>query len=119
MLINSFYKVILICLISTIIIEIFIAFIFKVRDKKDFINIILVNIITNPIVVLIPYIIYLYYGVAYRYISLLVLEILTIVVEGFIYKKVLKYNKINAYILSIILNLSSYLIGEILSKIIW
>lgn len=119
MLINSFYKVIVICLISTIIIELILALIFKVRDKKDFLNIILVNIITNPIVVVIPYIIYLYCGVTYRYISLFIFEMLTIIVEGFIYKKVLKYNKINVYVLSLILNVSSYLIGELLGKVIW
>lgn len=119
MLINSFYKVILICLIATIIIEIITAFICKVRDKKDFINIILVNIITNPIVVVIPYIIYLYYGVTYRYISLFILEVLTVITEGYIFHRVLKYNKINAYVFSMILNVSSYLIGELLGKIIW
>jgi len=119
MLINRFYEVILICLISTIIIETLVAFIFKVRNKKDFLNIILVNIITNPIVVVFPYITYLYNGIIYRNILLIILEVTVVFVEGFIYKKVLKYNKINTYLLSLILNILSYLLGNIISNIIW
>lgn len=119
MLLNKLYEIIIICLISTIIIELFISILLKVKNKKDLLNIILVNIMTNPIVVVIPYVVYLYYGIIYRHVTLLILEILTIFFEGFTYKKVLKYNKINCYILSIILNISSYLIGLIISKIIW
>jgi len=74
---------------------------------------------TNPIVVVIPYVVYLYYGIIYRYITLFILEILTVIVEGFTYKKVLKYNRINCYVLSLILNLSSYVIGIVISKILW
>lgn len=119
MLINRFYEVILICLAFTIIIEILIAFICKVRNKKDFLNIILVNIITNPIVVVFPYITYLYKGIVYRNILLIILEVAVVFIEGLIYKKVLKYNKINTYLLSLILNISSYLVGNIISNIIW
>jgi len=119
MLINRFYEVILICLACTIIIEILIALICKVRNKKDFLNILLVNIMTNPIVVVFPYITYLYKGTVYRNILLIILEVAVVFIEGFTYKKVLKYNKINKYILSSILNISSYLLGNIISNIIW
>ena len=105
------------CLVLTIIIELIIAIILKIREKKDIINIILVNIVTNPLVVSIPAYILMRYGKKNYYISLYSLEIITVIVEGLIYKKVLKYKKINPYLISLILNLSSYLIGEIINRI--
>ena len=105
------------CLICTIIIEIIIALILKIKDKNDLINIVLVNILTNPIVVSLPVYILMRYGRKNYYITFYSLEIITVLVEGFIYKKVLKYKKINPYIISLILNLGSYLIGEIINRI--
>lgn len=103
------------CLVLTIIIELVLALILGVRDKKDIINVILVNIITNPIVVLVPILIYLKFGNYYSKLTLFILEILTVIVEGLIYKKVLKYKKINWFLLSLLLNISSFLIGELIN----
>lgn len=119
MIINDLPKVMLICLLLTIIIEVLVSLVLRVQDKKDIINIILVNVLTNPSVVVFPYIIGLYYGITYRYILLIILELYAFFMEGFIYKKVLKYKKINCYLLSLILNLSSYFIGDIIGKLIW
>ena len=107
------------CLLCTIIIELSVSILLGVRNKKDIINIVLVNVVTNPIVVLFPYIIGLRYGNSPRYIVLFILEILTFIFEGCIYKKYLKYNKINSYILSLILNIMSYFIGNIINNIIY
>ena len=109
----------LITLIVTIIIEIIVAVILKVKNKKDYINIILVNIITNPIVAIVPFYINIHYGVTYRNISLVLMEIWAVVLEGYLYKKYLQYGRINGYILSFILNVSSYLIGTIINYIIY
>lgn len=117
MLINDLPLIMLRCLILTIIIEVIIGLILKIKNKKDILNIILVNIITNPIVVSIPVYINIKFGLLERNISLIILEILTLFVEGFIYKKVLNYKKINPYLISLILNMSSYLIGEIINYI--
>ena len=105
------------CLLCTIIIEVFMAFILKVRDKKDFLNIILVNVITNPIVVTVPVLMAIKYSYRTSIISLIVLEILTVFIEGLIYLKVLKYRKINPLLLSLILNASSYFIGEVINRL--
>lgn len=105
------------CLICTIIIEVIVAYILRIKDKKDISNIILVNVVTNPLVVSIPIYMMVKYNYNMRIISLIVLEILTVIVEGLIYLKVLKYKKMNPFIISIILNLSSYLIGEIINKL--
>ena len=105
------------CLLCTIIIEVVMAFILRVRDKKDYLNIMLVNIITNPIVVSLPVFIYVKYGYKEYIISLITLELLTVLTEGLIYLKVLKYKRINPILLSLILNASSYLIGEVINKL--
>ena len=98
------------CLILTILIETFFAFLLGYR-KKDLLNIILVNIVTNPIVVTIPVYFNVKYGVFERNISLAILELTTLLTEGFIYFKCLERKKINPFLLSLLLNLASYLIG--------
>ena len=115
MLISDIPFIMIRCLLLTIIIELLFSIIFKVKNKKDLLNIILVNIITNPIVVITPIYLNLKYGLVYRNISLIILEILTILIEGLCYKKVLNYKKINPFLLSIILNSLSYSIGEIIN----
>ena len=117
MLINNLPLIMLKCLILTIIIEIIIGLLLKIKNKKDILNITLVNLITNPIVVSIPVYINIKFGLLERNICLIILELLTLFIEGFIYKKVLNYKKINPYLISLILNLSSYLIGEIINYI--
>ena len=112
-------KILISSLVFTLIIELVIAKILKVKEKKDLINIVLVNIVTNPIVVLFPYVIGLYVGIKYRHISLFILELFAFLFEGLIYKKYFKYNRINPYVVSLILNLSSYLIGNIINNIIY
>lgn len=105
------------CLICTIFIEIVIGLIIGIKNKKDLLNILLVNILTNPLVVTIPIYVLVKYGYNYQIISLIILEVLTVIVEGYIYLKTLKYKKINPFIISLILNLSSYVIGEIINKL--
>lgn len=106
------------CLFFTILIELIVALILKVRDKKDIINIILVNTMTNPLLVSLT--VYITYNRIFnRILSVIILELLVVVIEGFTYKKVLKYKNINPFILSLILNASSYFIGEIINYFIY
>ena len=98
------------CLILTILIETIFAFILGYR-KKDLLNIVLVNIVTNPIVVTIPVYFNVKYGVFERNVSLAILEVTTLFTEGFIYFKCLERRIINPFLLSLLLNLASYLIG--------
>ena len=104
------------CLVLTITLEVLVGIILHVR-KKDLLNIVFANVITNPIVVVVPVYINITYGLMQRHITLLILEILTVFVEGFIYKKFNENKKNNPYKISIILNLSSYLIGLIINYI--
>ena len=117
MLMNNLPLIMCKCLILTVIIELLVGIILKIKDKKDILNIILVNIMTNPLVTSIPTLIYMKIGVFGRNVSLILLEIFAVISEGFVYKKFLNFKKINPFIFSIILNGSSFLIGEIINKL--
>ncbi len=116
--INELPLIMLICLSSTIVIELIMSLLLGMRNKKDILNVILVNIMTNPLVVSI--LMYITYNRLFNTtISIIILEILVILTEGFTYKKVLTFDKINPYVLSLILNISSYFIGGLLNNIIY
>lgn len=118
MFITDLPKVMLICLVMTIVIECGIAIILGYR-KKDLLNVLLVNLLTNPIVSTLPVYFNYYHGLKARNICLYILEVLVLIVEGFIYVKVLKRKKINGFLLSLILNASSYFLGLLLNEIIY
>ena len=116
--INELPLIMLICLSSTIVIELIMSLLLGIRNKKDILNVILVNIMTNPLVVSI--LMYITYNRLLNItISIIILEILVILTEGFTYKKVLTFDKINPYVLSLILNITSYFIGGLLNNIIY
>ena len=106
MLISDLPMMMLKCLICTIIIEVLVSVILRVKNKKDILNIIIVNIMTNPLVTSIPVFLNIQFGLLERHVGLFILEIFTVISEGLVYKKYLNYKKINPYILSIILNTS-------------
>ena len=116
--VNNIPFILIKCLLLTIIIELIMALILGVRDKKDILNVILVNIITNPIVVMSQILLYLYFGYKIEIIGVAILEILVVPIEGLIYKKVLNYKKINPILLSLILNASSLIIGGFINTFI-
>ena len=103
------------CLLSTVVIELIVALILSVRDKRDILNVILVNIITNPVVVMSQMLLYMNFGSNMEKIGIAILEVLVVLVEGLIYKKVLNYNKVNPFFLSLLLNASSFFIGELIN----
>ena len=90
----------------TIILEISLAYILKIKDKKDLLNIIIINFITN--VSLNSFIFISYMLFKKLIIHILILEITIIIIEGTFYKKKLKYKRINPYLISLILNIVSY-----------
>ena len=107
--------IMLVCLLCTIFIELLVALVLKIFDKKDLLNIVLVNILTNPFLVSLLNLVFLKLGENAKSFFEIIMEVIVFIVEGIIYKKYLKYNKLNPYLVSLILNASSYFIG---SKII-
>ena len=114
--INNIPLTMIVCLSLTILIETLLGIIIGVR-KKDIIIIVLAQVVTNPIVVTVPYLIYILFGYRYYLISIFVLEILAFLIEGIIYSTSLKFKKINPYVLSLILNICSYGFGLLMNGV--
>lgn len=96
----------------TIIIEIVLAYLLRIRKKEDFLNIIIINFITNialNIFIIISAILF-----NKIIINILLLEIFILVVEGIFYKRKLSYKKINPFLISLVLNTVSYLFSLII-----
>lgn len=99
--------------ILTLIIEYMIIKIILMK-RKVFIPVVLVNTLTNPLVVYIYNIMELY-SFAYKDIILIFLELLVVIIEGYVYKYLLEINWKKAIIISFISNIVAYLIGVLLS----
>jgi len=73
-------------LIMTLVFEVGFFLLVGKRDKKDLLLLVLVNVVTNPIVVLSNWLVVLYTSWDIR-IALLFLETFAVLAEGFYYKK--------------------------------
>ncbi len=91
-------------LILTLIVELFVVYLLGFRDKKLFLLIFTVNILTNP---LLNFIVYTYY---FTFIEILGLELLVVIVEG-AFLKYTHAKKLPYYRLAFVANASSFLIG--------
>ncbi len=103
-------------LVVTVVIEVLGSLILGVRKKKDILNVILVNVLTNPVVVISSFLVNIFGGLVLRNGVLLVLEVLVVIVEGLIYKKYLEFSKIKPFVLSGILNLVSWGLGVLINN---
>ena len=103
----------IISFVLTIIVEYIIVKLLHIR-KKVFIPVLLVNILTNPLVVYIYNIMKLY-SFVYKDIILIFLELLVIIVESHIYKYLLEINWKESLKISFISNIIAYLIGLLLN----
>ena len=105
----------LISLFLTIIIELTVSFIIGIRDKDDIKVVILVNICTNPIVVYIANCLMLFTNHFIYNIGVAILEILVVIVEFRLYKQYLKFDKLSPFVISLMNNVVSFLIGIIIN----
>ena len=105
-----------ISLIETLILELGFALFWGVRGRQDLLWVVLVNVLTNPIVV------FTYYMVRIRHVPVntgvvtLILETFAVVTEALIYQK--KARTVGrAWLFSLSVNSFSYAVGELLNKI--
>lgn len=89
-------------------------FLLGIRGKYNFLVLILVNIITNPVIVYIANLLILLGRNAILIWLIPLLEIIVVIIEGLLFKKYLDYKKMNVYLLSFIMNLLSFCIGIII-----
>lgn len=107
------------CLILTVLIECGFAFLLGIRKKSDILLILLINVITNPVVVVSSALVNFYYGSQAVTVYKFIIEFTVLAVEGITYYKLLDYRKINPFLVSLLLNSASYLSGEIINLIIY
>ena len=103
------------CLFLTLALELFGAAVLGLR-KRDLLFVILANVVTNPVLVSVTTLIFTLHGMTAYYVSLVFFEAAAVVSEGFIYKYALK-PKLNPFLLSLILNAFSALIGNVINGI--
>lgn len=117
-------------LILTEIIEIFFSFILGIRNINNYKIIILMNIITNVTLSFITYTLFSFVNINF-YIYLIIIETIVILTEKIILEKYfdfdiekiflinkIKTNNYKSFCLSLILNFSSIIFGNIISKFI-
>lgn len=97
----------------TLLFEIGFALILGLRKPKDLLLVFLVNVLTNPPLVLFLNLFSLRHEVPWYLI--LTLETAVVLTEGFLYRKRLEYTRISPFLLSFILNFISYTGGLIIS----
>ena len=107
-------------LILTIIFEEIAAVLFfRIRNRRDLLVILLVNIITNPLLVYFSLMLMYYLGIGTgRVLTYLVLEPIVIFVEFFLYRKHL-ISRNDCLIISVVLNLFSIIGGLLCQRIVF
>lgn len=106
----SFLPIMAIPLVLTILIELFVLFLLGFKDKRLYLAITLINLITNPILNIT---IFLSHNLinSFGYFYVLFLEALVVVSEYLMLKLTFKQSKIQFFRLSFVLNASSFLFG--------
>lgn len=106
----------ILCLVLTIITEGIVIFVKYGRWDYVYYSF-LCNVLTNPILNLLLCILVWALGSEIYLIALIILEIIVLIVEVYIYRILCKFTKKEALKLSLLLNISSYLIGVVIFMI--
>lgn len=112
---NLIYRLAL-ALILTIIIELAVALAAGIRGRKNMECIALVNVITNP---LFNYLLICYFFItrtAIRNEFILIAEMLIVIAEYHLLKNALRQTRSKVFILSLLMNCSSYMAGLIITS---
>ena len=102
-------------LICTLLIEAAIAWMLGVRKQKDLGIVLLANLLTNPVVSVLPTAAAFYLGYKAFGLVTAAAEAGAVLTEGLVYGKLLSFRRIHPMLLSFILNLGSYAAGMLYS----
>lgn len=116
--INDIPIAMLYCLGVTVVVEGALAFAWGVRKAADQLVVLLVNVLTNPLLVSLGYLILFRFGKTGYDVATAVMEVSVVFVEGWVYKKCLTQQK-RPFLLSLFLNAGSFLIGLGLNHLIF
>jgi hypothetical protein len=100
-------------LLLTLILEVCFALLYRIHDKRDLGLLILVNILTNPLVVMSYYLV-IHYSHLNRIAVVVVLELLAILTEGYYYRTYGKTFR-RPMLFALYVNLFSFCIGQLLN----
>ena len=113
------FESLVISLFLTLIIEISLAAIAKIKDEKNLTTELWVNVLTNPVVVFTANMISMIFDNYFITRAVIYfLEIMVVIVEGYLFKKYLKDAKMNPYLFALYLNGISFLTGEVINLIL-
>ena len=99
------FESLVISLFLTLIIEISLAAIAKIKDEKNLTTVLWVNVLTNPVVVFTANMISMIFDNYFITRAVIYfLEIMVVIVEGYLFKKYLKDAKMNPYLFALYLN---------------
>jgi CHASE2 domain-containing sensor protein len=103
-------------LLLTLVLELCIGYLYGIREKKDFVLLALVNILTNPLVVMSYYLV-VHYSHINRIAIVIVLELSAILTEGYYYRT---YGKTFSHpmLFALCANLFSFSIGQLLNTLL-
>lgn len=107
-------------LTATIVLECFVALLCGVKSGDDYLEIVQINCITNPVVNVVMTALTVYLELAgsqYRIVMIL-LELAVVFVEYLFYRKRLVYSKINLLLFSFLLNGVSWLTGQLVNVLV-
>lgn len=99
----------------TVILETAAARLLGLKTKNDLLTVVLVNVMTNPIVVCFSFLSGFFFGNTVRGYAEAGLEAFAFISEALVYRKILTIKKINPFLLSLILNGVSYGVGLVLN----
>lgn len=94
--------------------ELLLGFILGARSIKKVVTMALINIITNPIVVMCALCLTLFYE-EWRYVGIFILELAVLFTEGYMFSKFKVFDKGGPYIISFVLNFTSFVVGKLIN----
>ena len=104
------------CLTGTLLIEVTLALALGVRGWDDIEKVVLINILTNPVLVTILFLLNrMRVDVKEIFFIQLGLEVVVVILEGMHYKRKMQKERMNPFLLSMVLNAVSYGAGLALS----
>jgi len=112
----KYFETLLISLLLTEVLELCFAYILKIRNKSDLLLVLVVNVITNPPVVLLSYLFNTRTGVP-QFLTVSVLETAAILTEGLYYRRYAEAIK-RPFLFSLGVNAFSYLTGLLINYIV-
>ena len=106
------------CLLLTVAVETLFAAILKTRRPRDFLLVVLANVMTNPVLVSVTYLIRVTQGMKAYFIALALFEVAAAFAEALVYRSAMK-NKFNPFLFSLILNAASFSIGWVINRFVF